>query len=167
MRSAILSFLSILLWQSTVVPATAQSEKTTVSGPAEVVTASVLEVGGMQLRLYGIAAPQKGERCPLNGRDIDCGHVAATQLMDLTAGATVTCEIQSEETEPPTAKCLAEDYDLSEGMVYTGWARPLVFAPDTLKEVQETARTRRHGLWAGDFPPSVKAVAYTPEDSGF
>jgi len=83
MRSAILSFLSILLWQSTVVPATAQSEKTTVSGPAEVVTASVLEVGGMQLRLYGIAAPQKGERCPLNGRDIDCGHVAATQLMDL------------------------------------------------------------------------------------
>jgi len=151
------------LWQFAAAPSLAQTEEgAKFEGSAEVVSATTLKVEGTLLRLYGIAAPQQGETCRLNGRRIDCGHIAATQLMDLTAGATVTCEIRANETDPPTARCLAGDYDLSEGMVYTGWARPLVFAPDHLKQAQVTARERSNGLWSGEFPASVKAVAYKP-----
>lgn len=163
MRGMFLILIVVGLWQAVSGPASAQLEKgARLEGPAEVVSASTLKIEGTLLRLYGIAAPQQGESCPLNGRRIDCGHIAATQLMDLTAGATVTCDIREHETDPPTARCLAGDYDLSEGMVYTGWARPLVFAPDQLKQAQETARERGNGLWKGDFPASVKAVAYKP-----
>jgi len=143
--------------------ATAQETGKTITGEAEVLDASRLEVAGTEVRLYGIATPAPGETCSLNATRIDCGHVAATQLMDLTAGAEVSCTLQSAETDPPTAKCEVDDYDLSEGMVYTGWARPLAFAPESLKEVQTTARQRRHGLWKGEFPASVNAVAYDPQ----
>jgi len=166
MRGILASLTAGLVVCGAALPAAAPSTSATPSGEVAVLTASRLTVDGTEVMLYGIAAPREGEECTLPSGTIDCGKVAASQLMDLTAGTEVTCEIVGTETDPPTAECFAGDYDLSEGMVHSGWARPLAFAPDSLKDAQLTARGQGHGLWAGEFPTSVNAVAHDPDPTG-
>ncbi len=132
-------------------PAAAQR----LAGEARVEDAATLSIDGHRMRLYGIATPVLGDMCPLRGTRIDCGHIAATALMDLVAGVRVRCEILDADREPPLARCLSDGYDLSEGMVYTGWARPLPGAPANLRAAETKAREGRHGLWRGAFPPAV------------
>jgi len=135
-----------------------------LSGSAQVVDAVSLQVGGRQVRLYGIAAPELGVRCAVRKATVDCGHVAATALMDLTAATDARCTIVDGDAVPPVARCTAGGYDLSEGMVYTGWARPMPDAPARLHRAEQTARERKHGLWRNGFPPSVSAAVERPSD---
>jgi len=111
----------------------------------EVVTGEVLIVDEVRYRLTGIDAPEPGETCMLNGIARDCGIVARAQLLDLTAGATVTCTLTGTASAVPAlARCQANGYDLSTGMVYTGWARAL---SDALAPVEADAKRARRGQW--------------------
>ncbi len=141
-------------------PALADSAIATedLAGSAHVMDAVTVEIAGRQVRLYGIVAPAPGVRCAVREVTVDCGHVAATALMDLTAATDVRCTIMDGDAAPPVARCTAGGYDLSEGMVYTGWARPVTDAPARLHRVEQTARERKHGLWRNGFPPSVSAA---------
>lgn len=132
-----------------------------LAGPARVIDAATVEVSNETLRLYGIVAPKLGERCPYRGTEIDCGHVAATALMDLTAATPVTCMVND-----GVARCEAGGYDLSEGMVYTGWALPLPDAPGRLEAVRREAEEKGHGLWRGAFPDRVITTAGSPAPEG-
>lgn len=138
-------------------PATAAQ---TLSGPARVIDALTLEVGGTTLRLQGIAAPLPGARCTLRDRERDCGALAATQLMDLTFGAGVTCTPRGPAgVQPRPADCTVAGYDLATGMVHSGWARALPGAAPALRETEARARAAARGLWPGGFPASVVAAA--------
>ncbi|HFD16597.1 MAG TPA: thermonuclease family protein [Rhodospirillales bacterium] len=133
-------------------PARAES----LSGPARVIGGDRLEVAGRTLRLAGIDAPEPGQRCTRDGREYSCGRIAATALMDLTAGVTVACEILG-AGDPAPARCrLPDGYDLSEGMVYTGWALAFPREDNPLLAQETIARERRHGLWRGRFVPPWK-----------
>lgn len=130
------------------VPAAAGGE---LRGPAEVLAGDRLRVAGTELALAGIDAPEPGQMCELGGRNDDCGRIAATALMDLTAGVEITCRIVG-PGDPPRARCRGPDgWDLSEGMVYTGWALVRRREDPTLLARQRIARERRHGLWRGRF----------------
>ncbi len=123
----------------------------TLSGPARVITGDRLEVGGRLLALAGIDAPEPGQVCSREGREYDCGQIAATALMDLTAGVPVACEILG-PGDPAPARCrLPDGYDLSEGMVYTGWALAWPREDNPLRTQEQIARSKKHGLWRGQF----------------
>lgn len=133
----------------------------TISGPATVIDAATLSVGGQVVRLKGIAVPKPGDRCPLRNVTIRCGHVAKSALEDLTAGAVVHCRTHgvSNRQGAVSATCTAGDYDLAEGMIYTGWARPDKSATARYREVEKSARKRKRGLWHGEFPDAVNRAA--------
>ncbi|MBL4907584.1 MAG: rod shape-determining protein RodA [Sneathiella sp.] len=126
-----------------------------VIGTADILSGEVLVVNGKSFRLYGIDAPEKGQLCKNKvGKSFDCGRIAATGLMDLTVGAEVHCEAASDsQTVPIIATCSAGGYDLSEGMVYTGWALPDPQTGALLERFQMQAKSKKHGLWAGEFDP--------------
>jgi endonuclease YncB( thermonuclease family) len=63
-----------------------------ISGPAKVIDAEILRVGGQLIRLSGIAAPKPGDKCAMRKATIPCGRGATAALMDLTAGAEVRCQ---------------------------------------------------------------------------
>jgi endonuclease YncB( thermonuclease family) len=153
MRLIVLFILSQLL----VAPAAAES----LSGPVKVIDAANLRVGGQLVRLHGIAAPMPGDRCALRGVTMRCGRIATTALMDLTAGASVQCQTHGKPSAEGIylATCKANGYDLSEGMVYTGWARPAKGAPSRYRDIEAGARKRGRGLWRGDFPDAVNKAA--------
>jgi endonuclease YncB( thermonuclease family) len=130
-------------------------------GGVTVLDGDSLLVGGQNFRLYGIDAPEKGQSCVINGNEFDCGMVAGTALMDLTAGSQVRCEeisvqavAQGHDDRLETehlALCFADGYDLSEGMVYTGWALALPELKPNYLSFERHAREKRHGLWKGSF----------------
>ena len=132
-------------------PAIAETRST-----LKVIDGDTIELDGRTFRLYGIDAPELGQTCLIRERPYDCGAVARAALLDLTAGATVTCE-----TAPPTPGhaagdgrsgiCNARGYDLSEGMTYTGWALALRRVSDRYLIFEERARAARRGLWKGRF----------------
>ena len=112
-----------------------------------VVDGNRIAIDGRELRLDGIIAPELGRQCMLGGKARDCGLIAKAGLLDLTAGATVTCRKAGAETH----RCTADGYDLSEGMVYTGWAVPLDGAPKAYWRVLKGAQDRPRGFWKGTF----------------
>ena len=112
---------------------------------ATILTGQSLELGDARHRLYGIDAPRPGDMCRLRGALRDCGRLARAALMDLTAGAVIVCSPSPTGTNG--SRCLANGYDLSEGMVYTGWARARPDAPERLSRLTSEARRKRRGLW--------------------
>ena len=136
----------VAVW-AVLAPAGALPEE--IRGAVEVVDGDTLAVGGVALDLAGIRAPVPGTICEVAGKAIDCGRIATTALMDLTAGARVVCRTLGDghgEAARP-ARCTAGGYDLSEGMAYTGWA--VADPPGTSRYArhERDARTRGRGMW--------------------
>lgn len=120
-----------------------------LSGPFEVVDAGTIAIAGQQVRLYGIRTPAPDAQCAFRQKTIPCGRVARSALLDLTAGARIRCTAVGEDGHGrTTAICRANGYDLSEGMVYTGWARAV---SARYKRFEADSKARRRGLWQGEF----------------
>lgn len=147
---------------STVTLATAglAGQSDPIRGQARIIDGDSLEVAGQTFDLAGIDAPELGQRCRKRQRFYDCGSLAQAALMDLTAGVEVVCsslsaEASSTDRRPP-ARCSAGGYDLSEGMIYTGWAllppgEPGGAAPAAFGAIQAQADAKQRGLWKGSF----------------
>ncbi|MDA1101966.1 MAG: hypothetical protein O2967_23685 [Proteobacteria bacterium] len=97
---------------------------TIIQGNPEVLSGDTLSIAGVVLHLSGIDAPEKGQLCRVpSGRAFDCGLVSKTVLLDLTVAVSVSCRLTGGIRENlPEARCFAAGYDLSKGMVHTGWA---------------------------------------------
>jgi len=121
-------------------------------GRARVLSADQIEVSGRHVRLAGIRVPRPDQRCRIGERTYDCGKVAADALRDLTTGANVRCIGRGETaTGQLIATCFADGYDLSEGMVYTGWAAAEPRSGRRYLPLEHQARAAKRGLWRGRF----------------
>lgn len=121
-----------------------------------VLDGDTIELDGRVIDLAGIDAPEFGQRCRRGETDVDCGMIARTQLLDLTAAAEVICDLDEVARRagwPTVAVCRAGGYDLSEGMLHTGWALadPEATPPARYAQVLSQARDAGRGLWGFDF----------------
>ena len=134
----------------------AQAESV-VNGMPTIIDGDSLEVSGKRLQLHGIDAPEPGEFCEkANGRSFDCGRIARSALLDLTAGVEVTCQTidkPSGVTQPAT--CAAGGFSLNRNMIYTGWALVDRAVTTDFIEVEAEAKRQKRGLWRYSFntPP--------------
>ena len=105
--------------------------------------------------MHGVDAPELGQSCTIKGRPYDCGMVARTALLDLTAGTPVTCRtlepVGQAGPDGRPGRCTAGGYDLSEGMAYTGWALAERTVTTRYAPNEDDARAARRGLWKGKF----------------
>jgi len=119
-------------------------------GKAQAISGDTLDVGGRTVRLYGIDAPAEGERCPRQGKRLDCGREASFALAFETAEHWVRCEPYRQEPgallAALVAVCFVGPYDLAELMVRNGWAHA---ADVRYARAQEEAKAMRRGIWAG------------------
>ena len=108
-----------------------------------------LEVGGKRFRLSGIDAPDPRQTCVIRKREYNCGRISTTALMDLVAGVNVRCRPVSKTGN--VARCYAGGYELSEGMVHTGWALAMPRDHARFAPFEKKAAAARRGLWQGKF----------------
>ena len=129
-----------------------------LTGIPVVIDGDTIELRGQTIRLHGVDAPELGQTCSIKGQSYDCGMVARTALLDLTAGTPVTCRPLDAPGQPEQARregrpahCTAGGYDLSEGMAYTGWALAERTVTARYVRTEDGARTAGRGLWKGTF----------------
>ncbi len=140
-----LSFAVLAMVISTSVPAMSGQS---VSGESvRFIDGNNLEIDGKPIALYAIQAPVPGTLCQFGKKQFDCGLIARSSLMDMSAGAKITCDPAPAPHNKDRYKCLSDGYDLSEGMVYTGWAKPLSSAPELFKKLARQAKEKRRGMW--------------------
>ena len=156
LRSLVVSLAAVWLLATAGYPVRAE-----IAGMPKIIDGDTIEVQGQAIRLYGIDAPELGQACTIKARTYDCGMVARTALLDLTAGVAVTCKVVSAKVvsaEPGRAnedgrpgRCFAQGYDLSEGMAYTGWALAQREVTERYLVFEERAQAAGRGLWKGRF----------------
>lgn len=111
-----------------------------------VVSGDTLRIGNQIVRLQGIEAPARGEACHAAA---DCGTASAASLAGLVEGRALECRLAGQDgMGRPCGDCAAGGADLGRAQVAAGWARA---RPGTgaLPAVQDGAKARRVGVWAG------------------
>lgn len=111
-----------------------------------VVDGETLRVGSQVVRLAGVDAPGRGERCR---GGVDCGGAATAALAGLVRGRRVECVLDGRDLDDrPLATCRSNGVDLSHAIVLSGWARAQS-GDAALGTAESTARRAGAGLWAG------------------
>ncbi len=121
-----------------------------IAGAASAIDGDSLRVGGEEIRLSGIDAPEFNQSCNAGGKSIECGRVARGLMQRLLLAGIVTCNAEGSDRYGRTlARCGTREGDLGAAMVAAGHA---IATEGYFREEAEARRARR-GVWAGDFMP--------------
>ena len=162
LRTALRPFVAALvLVGAQVSPAHSQA----VAGQAEPIDGDSLIVGGSEIRLFGIDAPEGRQQCHRAGEPWACGEEARSRLSGFIGGRTVRCQPQDTDTYGRTvATCIAGTLDLSGAMVEAGYAVALVQFSTAYVGDEQRARASRLGIWASEFQMPADWRAAEPRE---
>ena len=124
-----------------------------IAGKARVIDGDSLTLGGAEIRLFGIDAPEARQICTDRaGNPYSCGREATRALRRLIAGAEVTCVVETlDRYGRSVSVCKTGAADLNLEMVKSGWA--VAYRSHSLEYAgaEDAARAARKGLWQGLF----------------
>lgn len=132
----------------------------TLAGVARVVDGDTLEVAGARIRLLGIDAPEKGQRCTdAQGQAWDCGGFATAALVRLVAPGVICDGNERDRYKRLVATCRAGGADVGAALVEGGAAFAYArYSTDYLPH-EARARAAGRGVWEGqaERPERVRA----------
>lgn len=119
-----------------------------IAGAVRVIDGDSIVVGGVEIRIYGIDAPEYRQTCMRAGRPWMCGIAATAAMRALVAGRPVRCRAREQDRYGRTvAICYAAGVDLGAAMVKGGYA----VAYGSYEVDERDARDARRGIWASSF----------------
>ena len=130
-------------------PAQAQSAETEIRGFPDVIDADILKFGQQRVILWGIDAPERPQRCQLNGTFWGCYDTAKRQLQCLAGRGEVRCTYVG-EPDPFGRRfgvCSSGGEDLNAKMVTSGLALAFDEQTDDYMLQMVDAITEGVGLW--------------------
>jgi endonuclease YncB( thermonuclease family) len=119
-----------------------------ITGSAEAIDGDSLRIGGVEIRLKGLDAPEIGQTCMVSGRQTPCGRDARSHLRRLAASGLMTCIGEGNDRYGRVlARCRVRGIDVNAALVRDGHA--VAFGSYDAEEAE--ARAGYRGLWAGEF----------------
>jgi endonuclease YncB( thermonuclease family) len=132
-----------------------------VAGRAEVIDGDSLRVGGMDLRLEGIDAPEYRQTCRRDGAPEPCGRQAREALVALVSRGVPRCRVEGHDRYGRgLARCSMGEQDVNRAMVEQGHA----VAFGDYERAEAEARAARRGIWATEFQRPADWRAAHPRD---
>ena len=132
--------------------AAAQAAPAALAGKARAVDGDTLEIGGTRVRLWGIDAPESRQTCRAEGREWNCGGLAAAALRSRSTD--VRCEPRGTDRYGRVlAVCFEGAEDINAWLVSEGWALAYRRYSKAYVAFEEEARGKGRGMHRGAFVP--------------
>jgi len=117
-------------------------------GFARIIDGDSIIVGGVEIRLVGIDAPEHAQTCARAGADWPCGREAARRIGNQLRGRVVSCKGQKYDVHDRLlAICVSKGVEINRWMVEQGWA----VSYDGFPAAERAARRAKRGIWSGTF----------------
>lgn len=131
----------------------------TGSAGIQVIDGDTLQVHGRIVQLYGIDAPELGQRCRHDDTWFDCGLDAAFELSKVIGleGATLRCAAPTGSPEDGAQECMAGHINVAHALLSGGYVVATPQAGADYHEAESNARIASLGLWHSEF---VRPVAW-------
>ena len=124
-----------------------------ISGFADVTDGDTIKILNNKIRLHGIDAPEKKQKCTKDAKDYNCGVVATQMLIKKISGNTVKCLTQKNKDRYNRfiGVCFVEQDDINKWMVRNGYAVAYKrYSKDYILD-ENFAKINKLGLWSGSF----------------
>ncbi|MDX1483386.1 MAG: thermonuclease family protein [Alphaproteobacteria bacterium] len=123
-----------------------------VFGRAKVVDGDTLEIRDERIRLYGIDAFHRRQRCRRSDGDrYRCGREAKRALERKVDNKRVACAVKERHRRRSVAVCWLDAEDIGAWMVLSGWAMADRTHGADYRIHERRAERRRNGAWSGEF----------------
>lgn len=152
--------LVLLSTLSTAAPGlSAAADSRHLAGPARVVDGDTLQMSENTIRLMGVDAPEKNQRCRTRrhrgvSSPYPCGLLATKWLASKTKNKTVVCKTNTKDRWGRlvgVCTISGENKSLNSQLVSSGWA--VAYRKYSKKYIgeEQAAKQVRRGIWAGPF----------------
>ena len=112
-----------------------------------------IKISNNKIRLHGIDAPEKKQKCTKNKKKYNCGVVATKELTKKIGKKLVKCLTQKNKDRYNRfiGVCFVEKEDINKWMVRNGYAIAYRrYSKDYILD-EEFAKKNKLGLWSGAF----------------
>lgn len=134
-----------------------------VTGHAVALDGDSLSIGGTQVRLFGIDAPEGSQTCKRGGSEWRCGQDAKALLGSMVADRPVICEQRDTDRYGRiVAKCTVGGVDLAATMIEGGLAVTLPAFSDAYVDSEGRVKALRFGIWGSEFQSPAEYRAAHP-----
>jgi endonuclease YncB( thermonuclease family) len=126
---------------------------TLTPGRFKAIDGDSLRRGTLDVRLYGIDAPELNQKCnDGQGTSYPCGREALRALSELVTGQDISCRSRDVDRYGRTvAVCDAGGLEINLEMVRRGWAVAYQRHGFAYVLAERDARKSQRGMWYGDF----------------
>jgi endonuclease YncB( thermonuclease family) len=124
-----------------------------IFGFAAITDGDTIKILNNRIRLHGIDAPEKNQKCTKNSKNYNCGQVATDALTKKINKNLVRCLVQKNKDRYNRyiGVCFAENENLNKWMVKNGYAVAYArYSKDYVLD-ERFAKTNKLGLWSGSF----------------
>jgi len=122
------------------------------TGNAVAMDGDSLNMGGIEVRLFGIDAPEYTQVCQRGGQAWRCGEDAKGVLASLVSGKSVECvQRDKDHYGRIVATCKAGSFDLADSLARSGMAVALSHFSQDYVGAADRAKAARLGVWGSEF----------------
>ena len=117
-----------------------------------IVDGDTIYIDKTKYRLHGIDAPEINQQCKVNEKSYSCGLHSKIFLESLVKGKEIICKQKDiDRYKRIVAVCFANDINLNQEMVKSGWALAYRYYSKDYIDEEESAKNYKLGIWRGSF----------------
>ena len=132
------------------------AKKGRLTGYARVIDGDTIAIKGEKIRLHGIDAPEKSQKCVGDhGKSWACGKISRKRLVSMIGGRDISCNLHKKDGFGRwIGTCFSNNENLNKKMVRQGMAWAFrKYSMDFVAE-EKKAKIQRVGIWRGKSLPA-------------